>query len=55
MREFQEGTAIEPSIQRPQLPTAIQEAVKRAEFVPREPPPEYEFSADSATINAFDL
>lgn len=29
--------------------------MKQAEFVPRNPPPPFEFDADPATINAFDL
>ncbi len=42
-------------MQRPSIPDAVKEHVKQAEFVPTEPPPEFEFSADPATINAFDL
>lgn len=39
----------------PQLPQAVKEHVKQAEFVPTHPPPAYEFNADPATINSFDL
>ena len=38
-----------------QLPEAVKEAVKKAEAVPTKPPPAYEFMADPATINSFDL
>lgn len=53
--EFRDGKVSEPSIQRPQVPEAVKEHVKQAEFVPRNPPPPFEFDADPATINAFDL
>ncbi len=55
MREFQDGVSTESTMQRPSIPDAVKEHVKQAEFVPTEPPPEFEFSADPATINAFDL
>uniref|UniRef100_A0A914XR38 SURP motif domain-containing protein n=1 Tax=Plectus sambesii TaxID=2011161 RepID=A0A914XR38_9BILA len=55
VREHQEGKAVEPSIQKPQLPDAIKQHVQQLEFIPRDPPPDFEFSADPATINAFDL
>ena len=55
MREFQEGKVVESSIQKPQVPEAVKEHVKQAEFVPKDPPPEFEFSAEPATINSFDL
>ncbi|MCP9262087.1 splicing factor 3a, subunit 1 (SF3A1) [Dirofilaria immitis] len=53
--EFRDGKATEPSVPRPQIPEAVKEHVKQAEFVPRNPPPPFEFDADPATINAFDL
>ncbi|VDM37634.1 unnamed protein product [Toxocara canis] len=53
--EFRDGKASEPSVQRPQVPEAVKEHVKQAEFIPRNPPPLFEFNADPATINAFDL
>uniref|UniRef100_A0A0N5ADX1 Splicing factor 3A subunit 1 n=1 Tax=Syphacia muris TaxID=451379 RepID=A0A0N5ADX1_9BILA len=53
--EFKEGKQTEPSVQRPQIPEAVKEHVKQAEFVPRNPPPPFEFDAEPATINAFDL
>ncbi|VDN55427.1 unnamed protein product [Dracunculus medinensis] len=53
--EFREGLASEPVIHRPQIPEAVKEHVKQAEFIPRNPPPPFEFDADPATINAFDL
>ncbi|KFD51600.1 hypothetical protein M513_07479 [Trichuris suis] len=37
------------------VPLRVQEVVKASEFLPVEPPPEYEFIADPTTINAFDL
>ncbi|VDP17440.1 unnamed protein product [Soboliphyme baturini] len=58
VREFVEGKAVECSIPRPAAPVApqkVQEAVKASEFIPKEPPQEFEFVADPATINAFDL
>ncbi|CAD5209314.1 unnamed protein product [Bursaphelenchus okinawaensis] len=51
--EAESGKISEPS--KPQLPDAVREHVKKAEFVPTNPPPAYEFMADPATINAFDL
>ncbi|VDM10668.1 unnamed protein product [Wuchereria bancrofti] len=53
--EFRDGKTTEPSVPRPQIPEAVKEHVKQAEFVPRNPPPPFEFDADPATINAFDL
>ncbi|KAL3993662.1 Pre-mRNA splicing factor PRP21 like family protein [Acanthocheilonema viteae] len=53
--EFREGKTTEPSVPRPQIPEAVKEHVKQVEFVPRNPPPPFEFDADPATINAFDL
>ncbi|VDD86135.1 unnamed protein product [Enterobius vermicularis] len=53
--EFKEGKPTEPSVQRPQIPEAVKEHVKQAEFIPRNPPPVFEFDAEPATINAFDL
>lgn len=38
-----------------QLPAKVQEAVKAVEFVPKDPPADFEFVADPATINSFDL
>lgn len=59
VKEFAEGKAPElPSsgVKAPVIPTKVQEAVKAAEqFVPREPPAEFEFVADPTTINALDL
>uniref|UniRef100_A0A5S6R4U8 Splicing factor 3A subunit 1 n=1 Tax=Trichuris muris TaxID=70415 RepID=A0A5S6R4U8_TRIMR len=37
------------------VPARVQEVIKASEFVPVEPPPEFEFIADPTTINAFDL
>ncbi|OZC07576.1 hypothetical protein X798_05441 [Onchocerca flexuosa] len=53
--EFRDGKATEPSVPRPQIPEAVKEHVKQVEFVPENPPPPFEFDADPATINAFDL
>ncbi|WKX97788.1 hypothetical protein Q1695_013455 [Nippostrongylus brasiliensis] len=56
VRDFQEGkadTAVAPP--KPQLPEAVKDAVKKADFVPTKPPPAFEFCADPATINAYDL
>lgn len=58
VKEFIEGKAVEPSILKPTVPLPpqkVQEAIKAAEFIPKDPPPEFEFVADPATINAFDL
>ncbi|EPB67205.1 surp module [Ancylostoma ceylanicum] len=56
VRDFQEGkvdtTTVAP---KPQLPEAVKDAVKKADFVPTKPPPAFEFCADPATINAYDL
>ncbi|KHJ75214.1 surp module, partial [Oesophagostomum dentatum] len=56
VRDFQEGkvdtTTVAP---KPHLPEAVKDAVKKAEFVPTKPPPAFEFCADPATINAYDL
>lgn len=53
--EFESGETTEPQQQKPQLPDAVKEHVQKAEFVPTRPPPEFEYTADPATINAFDL
>ncbi|VDN01355.1 unnamed protein product [Thelazia callipaeda] len=53
--EFCDGKTAEPTVPRPQIPEAVVEHVKQAEFIPRNPPPPFEFDADPATINAFDL
>lgn len=58
VKDFAEGKAQEPQPAKPsmpQLPQKVQEAIKAAEFVPKDPPAEYEFCAEPATINAFDL
>lgn len=56
VRDFQEGkvdtTTVAP---KPQLPEAVKDAVKKADFIPTKPPPAFEFCADPATINAYDL
>ncbi|KJH43351.1 surp module [Dictyocaulus viviparus] len=56
VRDFQEGK-VETSFStpKPQLPDAVKDAVKKADFVPTKPPPPFEFCADPATINAYDL
>lgn len=54
VKEFQTGVATMPQV-KPQIPDAVREAVKQAEFVPKHPPKPYEFMADPSTINAFDL
>uniref|UniRef100_A0A0K0DB32 Splicing factor 3A subunit 1 n=1 Tax=Angiostrongylus cantonensis TaxID=6313 RepID=A0A0K0DB32_ANGCA len=56
VRDFQEGK-VEASLAapKPQLPEAVKDAVKKADFVPTKPPPPFEFCADPATINAYDL
>jgi splicing factor 3A subunit 1 len=38
-----------------QLPQAVRDHIKKAEFVPKAPPKPMEFSADPTTLNAFDL
>ena len=53
--EHETGVTVESIQPRPQLPDAIREHVQAAEFVPTAPPPPYEFMADPATLNAFDL
>lgn len=55
VREIQEGKTDSSAPSRPQLPDAVKEAVKKAEFVPQKPPPAFEFCADPATINAYEL
>uniref|UniRef100_A0A915IFD6 Splicing factor 3A subunit 1 n=1 Tax=Romanomermis culicivorax TaxID=13658 RepID=A0A915IFD6_ROMCU len=58
VKEFAEGKIVETAPQKPVgpiLPQKVQDAIKAAEFVPKEVPAEFEFSADPATINAFDL
>lgn len=37
------------------LPDAVREHIERVEFIPKNPPKPYEFTADPSTINAFDL
>lgn len=37
------------------MPEAVREHIQKAEFIPRHPPKAFEFMADPATINAFDL
>ncbi|CAI4231138.1 unnamed protein product [Auanema sp. JU1783] len=54
IRDCQEGK-VETYVPKPIVPDAVKEAIKKAEFVPTKPPPAFEFSADPATINAFDL
>lgn len=56
VRDFQEGKVDStPTVPKPQLPEAVKDAVKKADFVPTKPPPPFEFCADPATINAYDL
>ncbi|KAK6059357.1 surp module [Cooperia oncophora] len=56
VRDFQEGKVDAASAAtKPQLPEAVKDAVKKADFVPTKPPPAFEFCADPATINAYDL
>ncbi|XGW11161.1 hypothetical protein V3C99_012566 [Haemonchus contortus] len=56
VRDFQEGKVEAASAAtKPQLPEAVKDAVKKADFVPTKPPPPFEFCADPATINAYDL
>ncbi|KAI6207098.1 Splicing factor 3A subunit 1 [Aphelenchoides besseyi] len=52
---FETGVAQEIAQPKTQLPEAIREHVQQAELIPKNPPPAYEFMADPATINAFDL
>ncbi|KAI1701779.1 pre-mRNA splicing factor PRP21 like protein domain-containing protein [Ditylenchus destructor] len=37
------------------IPEAVREHIQKAEFIPRNPPKPFEFTADPSTINAFDL
>jgi splicing factor 3A subunit 1 len=54
VKEYETGVATEPQT-KIKLPEAIREHIKKAEFVPRNPPRPFEFCADPSTINAFDL
>ncbi|KAK0395631.1 hypothetical protein QR680_001366 [Steinernema hermaphroditum] len=38
-----------------QIPKAVFEHYKQAEFVPRDPPPPFEYCAEPSSVNAFDL
>lgn len=53
VKEYQEGKVDAPT--KPSVPEAVKDAMKKAEFIPQKPPPAYEFSADPATINAYEL
>uniref|UniRef100_A0A8R1ENC5 SURP motif domain-containing protein n=1 Tax=Caenorhabditis japonica TaxID=281687 RepID=A0A8R1ENC5_CAEJA len=48
--DFAEG-----KIDAPKPPPAVKEHVKKVEFIPTQPPPLFEFSADPTTLNAYDL
>ncbi|CAI2347311.1 unnamed protein product [Caenorhabditis sp. 36 PRJEB53466] len=48
--DFAEG-----KFEAPKPPPAVKEHVRKAEFIPTQPPPSFEFSADPSTINAYDL
>ncbi|KAH7699804.1 splicing factor 3a, partial [Aphelenchoides avenae] len=55
VKEFETGVPAVESAPAVKLPEAVREHVKQAEFVPKLPPPAYQFNADPSTINAFDL
>ncbi|KAI6226361.1 hypothetical protein M3Y99_00537200 [Aphelenchoides fujianensis] len=50
-----ESGAVAEGAPRVQLPEAVREHVQQAEAAPKHPPPAFEFTADPATLNAFDL
>ncbi|CAI5442442.1 unnamed protein product [Caenorhabditis angaria] len=52
VHDFAEGKTEAPKAA---LPTAVKEHVKKTEFIPKNPPPAFEFCADPSTINAYDL
>ena len=54
VKEFKEGVTTESSIPKPTLTQRFQTSIKQ-EFIPKEPPPDPEFMAEPATINAYDL
>nr|CAB3265999.1 splicing factor 3A subunit 1-like [Phallusia mammillata] len=56
VKEFIEGKAKEPSVPKPALPTVKPSvAVVQEQFVPKDPPAQYEFIADPPSIAAYDL
>lgn len=55
MKEFRDGAPAETAVAKPTGFPKIQEAVKQAEAIPTVPPPDFEFSAEPATINAYEL
>ncbi|KAI6174614.1 Splicing factor 3A subunit 1 [Aphelenchoides bicaudatus] len=52
---FESGAISGTDLARAQLPEAVREHVQQAEFVPTHAPPPFEYTADPATIVAFDL
>ncbi|CAD6190228.1 unnamed protein product [Caenorhabditis auriculariae] len=50
--EFAEGKVETSKVQ---VPDAVKEVVKKAEFIPHKPPPAFEFSHDPSTINSYEL
>ncbi|XP_003379249.1 splicing factor 3 subunit 1 [Trichinella spiralis] len=59
IRDIADGKCTEMQTTKPQAgPTTqskLQEAIKLVDWIPRDPPPEFEFIADPTTINALDL
>uniref|UniRef100_A0A183BQL0 SURP motif domain-containing protein n=1 Tax=Globodera pallida TaxID=36090 RepID=A0A183BQL0_GLOPA len=55
VNEFETGVASADTQSSVKMPEAIREHVKRAEFIPRQPPKPFEFCAEPSTLNAFDL
>lgn len=55
VKEFETGVASAELLSKIKIPDAIREHIKKAEFVPKNPPKPFEFCADPSTINAFDL
>lgn len=55
VNEYETGVASSDLQSKIKIPEAIREHIQKAEFIPRNPPKPFEFSADPSTINAFDL
>jgi splicing factor 3A subunit 1 len=55
VKEIRDGVAIESSIARPVITSRLNDTTKRIEFIPKEPPADFEFLAEPATINAYEL